>query len=229
MSDQSSKTKTVLRIAAPLLAVAVLGAGISTGVISNADQQAQLKAQQSALLDLGQHQQNTVEQTDDLLKNSDPRVLQQMTPERTVSDQQLIDDFLKLVFTWSSDASYTEARESLQRKYKLPADGEFLKVFFPEAPRTSDAEGNLYSYIDASGLNSSLGQSTVIPTKVNGTMYSYMVFVVQTVTSSGGEGTGSNASVVLFDVGPDGIAAVSGYATTKAPKSAKGIEAPAES
>lgn len=140
--------------------------------------------------------------------------------DRIAADEEAIGELLKTIFTWDSTASYEKARETLMSKYGLAADSRLLTEFLPPAPVEVDGEGNEYPYIEAVGLNSSLGAFTVKPTHVVGTDYSYVVIASAQTSSTDGSTLASRGVVLEVTTGPDGVFQdVQGWASPSAARS----------
>jgi hypothetical protein len=134
---------------------------------------------------------------------------------RVNEDTQLVYDFVRTVVTWSSGEEYTEARESVVRKYALDEGSQFLQVYFPEPVFNTDSSGTRFYVVDTDGLNSSLASVEVLPMGVSGTAYSYMVLANVSANSNNGDATASKASVIYLTVDGEGVLSeVSGYAST---------------
>jgi len=144
--------------------------------------------------------------------------------ERIAHDEQMIKKLLKVVFTWNSTDTYEQAREQIARVYDLSKDDAFLTTFLPKAPVSVDAEGNKYPYIEAAGLNSSLGAVTVELTLVHGTTYNYLV--TAKVHSNSTDGTSMASRVVILQITTDidgKVTSLNGWSSpTKARSSATG-------
>lgn len=135
--------------------------------------------------------------------------------ERLARDTDTVNAMLNTALTWDSSATYTAARDTMGRKYKLGADSQFMKSFMPPAPVNKDASGKEYPYIDAAGLNSALSDSTVTLQWVQGTDYRYLVQAVVRADSS--SGTASASHVAVFEVtvnGEGAITDIKAYAST---------------
>lgn len=135
--------------------------------------------------------------------------------ERIVADTAIITDFLRTVATWNSGADYTAAREKLERRYKLPADGQFMTVFFPVPVYNTDTSGKTFYFIDEMGLNSTLGEIDVKSLGVKGTAYSYMVTADIRSSSKDNKTSAGNSSIIFITVDGDGVISdVKGFAST---------------
>lgn len=136
--------------------------------------------------------------------------------DRIDKDAKDIEEFLGRAFTWDSQASYTQARDSVMRVYGLKADSPFMKEFMPPAPVNVDKQGNEYPYIDAAGLNQRVGAYRIKVQEVVGTEYHYVVFVDVQARSDDKKGVSSTTSVVYLTTDGTGkISDLSGYASTQ--------------
>ncbi len=141
--------------------------------------------------------------------------------ERVEKDAEEIEAMAAKALTWDSHASYEDARASTMRLYDLSEKSSFIKSFLPEAPVNYDSQGNAYPYIDAAGLNSRIGSTSVKLLEVNGTDYSYMALVDVQAVSSDGLGTAVNVATIFATVdGDGGISELSGFASTSPVRSA---------
>jgi hypothetical protein len=134
---------------------------------------------------------------------------------RVAADTKVVDALANRALTWNNDASYRQARSSTMRIYGLAESSVFMKSFLPPAPVNRDSKGNVYPYIDAAGLNSSVGDTTVKLLGVNGTAYSYMALVDVQSESSDNLGTAVNVATIFVTIDDAGkVSNVSGYAST---------------
>lgn len=135
--------------------------------------------------------------------------------QRLVADHKIITDLLTTMATWESGAEYTEAWEKVERKYKLPADGQFLSTFFPAPVFNTSSSGETFYLIDAQKLNSSLGSLDIKPLGVKGTAYSYMVMADIRSSSKDGKASAGNTSVIMLTLDGKGVMSdVKGFAST---------------
>lgn len=134
---------------------------------------------------------------------------------RVDDDTKILDDLADRALTWDSDRAYRQARASTMRLYGIAEDSVFMKSFLPPAPVNTDSRGNVYPYIDAAGLNSHVGDTTVRLLGVNGTSYSYMVLVDVQADSSDKQGTAVNVATIFATVDASRtVSNVTGYAST---------------
>ena len=194
-----------------MLAAAFLASGIAYAatVIGNQAESASLQQANADLdvqLQADQAKANAVQQAvvDDVL-GTDAR--------RVTADTALIRQFLKTVASWNSGAEYAEARDSVMRKYKLPKDGQFMKVYFQEPVSNRDSSGKTFYAVDADGLNSRLEGLDAMVLGVSGTEYRYMVLADIASSSSDGKASASRTSVIYLTLDGEGVMSkVSGYA-----------------
>lgn len=134
---------------------------------------------------------------------------------RVEADTKVIADLADRALTWDSDATYRQARSSTMRIYGLNESSVFMQSFLPQAPVNTDSRGNIYPYIDAAGLNSQVGDTTVKLLGVDGTKYSYMALVDVQAQSSDKLGTAVNVATIFSTIDSDGkVSELTGYAST---------------
>lgn len=132
---------------------------------------------------------------------------------RVSSDEELIRGLLTTALNWDSQSSYDAAREQVMADYEISEDSHFLQTFLPPAEPNTDSRGNEYSYINAAGLNSRLGDFNVEVLSVVQTDYRYLVSVSSESLSDDDMQAASNTSVVLMTIDGEGVISdVSGYA-----------------
>ena len=198
----------------PVIAAGLLlAAGVAAGV-TGSQQQAQLDAKQATLSKLGQQQVAAREATKQV--EADMSVAGDGAQAgRVTKDSKVIDDIADRALTWDSDATYRQARSSTMRVYKLAEDDTFVQSFLPPAPVNTDSKGNVYPYIDAAGLNSSVGDVTVRLLGVAGTKYSYMALVDVRSASSDDLGSDVNVATIFVTIDDSGtVSSLTGYAST---------------
>lgn len=141
--------------------------------------------------------------------------------QRVETDSALISELVKTMYSWGGHDEYVEARKVLMSRFGLPSDSEVLQTLMPEAPVSVDADGQERGYIDAAGLNSSLGSLSVTPTAVRGGQYSYLVLASVFSRSSDGSATAARANVVevVTDAG-EKVISVKGWSAPTAARSA---------
>lgn len=104
-------------------------------------------------------------------------------PSRVRADTRVVRALARTALTWDSGDRYARSRESIQRRYDLRADSQFMTTLLPPPAVNRDAHGESYDAIDAIGANSSLNSLDVDVTGVVGTAYSYVADAVVTITS----------------------------------------------
>lgn len=138
---------------------------------------------------------------------------------RVAEDTKAIGKLLDRALTWGSHEEYSEARKSTMRVHNLDEDSAFMKSFLPEAPVSKDSQGNEYPYIDAAGLNSSVGDFRAKVLSVDAVSYRYMVLVDVQGKSSDGLGTAVNVATVFVTIDGEGaMTDISGFASTSKPR-----------
>lgn len=134
--------------------------------------------------------------------------------ERVAEDTEAITEFLGLVTSWGSGKEYTEARESVMRRYGLDPRSQFMSTYFQEPVFNTDSSGNRYYVVDVEGLNSSLSSVDVKVLGVEGTKYRYMVLADISSSSNDGKASATRTSVIYLTVdGEQAVTEVSGYAS----------------
>ena len=135
---------------------------------------------------------------------------------RVTRDERSIFTLLNHTFNWSNTEEYVANRESLQRLYGFRDNSRYLLTFLPEPPVNKDQHGNEYSYIDAAGLNSSLGSVKPRLLSVKGLEYSYLVLADVVSRSADGRNTRSTATTIFVTVDAEGkVVTVTGYTSGK--------------
>lgn len=145
--------------------------------------------------------------------------------DRMNRDNSAISRLLGHVLTWDSHAEYVEGRQVMIDEYGLTGDSSFMQTFMPQAPVNVDSEGNEYPYIDAAGLNSSVGEVDTSLLWVSAGEHRYLVTAEQSSTASVGDftGTGSRTAVLLVIVDGNGdISEVEGYVSSGDERSTTG-------
>ncbi|HEU5223070.1 MAG TPA: hypothetical protein VFU07_05240 [Candidatus Lumbricidophila sp.] len=197
---EMKRNRAVFPIVAGVLALSALGGLTWQQQVSDTAARAQdaqiLKLEQS-VTDLSKQTTNAASQAVALAAGA-PSGEVDAALGRLNTDKSAIETFVKTAFVWKDQASYDAARDSIARVWQLDPNGSFLKTFLPEAPMSTDSTGKKYSYIDAAGLNSSVGSVTVKLTGVQGTEYHYLVMVSVLASSTDGSDTASRASVLEF-------------------------------
>lgn len=96
---------------------------------------------------------------------------------RLLKDEQMLRELLGTAFNWNSGESYENARETLQRRYKVPEDSEFLTAFLPPSKFNEDGAGKRYYWLDSIGLNAKIDESKaqIDVASVSGSTYVYLV------------------------------------------------------
>ncbi|MFC4048392.1 hypothetical protein ACFOY4_01740 [Actinomadura syzygii] len=141
-----------------------------------------------------------------------------VTATRLEDDAAIITSLLATAFTWDSGETYENARESLENRYGLTDDEEFLQDFISPALYTDDGEGNKHYLFDKRGLRAAFaGAPEIAVVKVTGTKYRYAVmadiaFRAKEQATNGPGEEATEASVtrrVLLWITVDGEGAVS--------------------
>jgi hypothetical protein len=134
---------------------------------------------------------------------------------RVAADTEVISELLRLALVWDDNASYVDARDATMRAYDLSEDSAFMASFLPVAPVNKDSKGNEYPYIDAAGLNSSVGDFQAKVLSIDAVEYSYMVLVDVQGSSSDGMGKAVNVATVFVTIDGDGaVSEITGFAST---------------
>lgn len=142
--------------------------------------------------------------------------------ERVQADTVLIREFVRGAVTWDSGESYTQARDSVLRRYGLDEGSQFLQVYFPEPIYNTDTSGNRYYVVDTKKLNSSLDSVKVQPLGVSGTEYRYMVTAEISAKTAVDGHRASNTSVIYLTLDGEGtFSDVSGFASVAGPLRSK--------
>ena len=105
---------------------------------------------------------------------------------READDAAAMEGLTKVVLNWDVHDSYEAARTALITTYGVDPDSELLTKTMPPDPVNTDSDGNRYSYIDASGLNTRSGRMTTHLLSESGSERHYETLVqVTSITSSG--------------------------------------------
>lgn len=172
-------------------------------VVTQEQEIADLDAQMQAELATAKAEQQSV--VDDALGTN---------AQRVATDTEVIRQFMKTVTTWETGEEYTEARESVVRRYKLDERSQFMRVYFQEPIFNTDSSGNKFYVVDTEGLNSSLSSIDVKVLGVSGTEYKYMVLADIGSSSNDGKAGANKTSVIYLTLDGEGLMTdVSGFAS----------------
>lgn len=172
-------------------------------VVTQEQEIAELDAQMQAELATAKAEQQSV--VDDALGTN---------AQRVATDTEVIRQFMKTVTTWETGEEYTEARESVVRRYKLDERSQFMRVYFQEPIFNTDSSGNKFYVVDTEGLNSSLSSIDVKVLGVSGTEYKYMVLADIGSSSNDGKAGANKTSVIYLTLDGEGLMTdVSGFAS----------------
>lgn len=167
-----------------VLAGAVAVAGVVVGA-TQAAQAGETRAQRAEISSM-EAQLNMAQSTQSETIESAVQEGLGVSPGRVSADTAVITEFATLSFEWDSGESYEEAREHLKSEFGLTETDDYLVTFLPPSRYNQDAEGKRYYYLDAVGLNTTLGGDVeVAVVSVDGTKYRYAVFVDTVVTADG--------------------------------------------
>lgn len=203
----------------PVIAGLVLAATAVTGAMTLSGQNAELEQQRVEISDLRAEVAGAMADAA-LTEQAAAASALGADPHRVREDSKHIMALALDAFSWDSEAAYNDARAGVTRIYDIPEDSGFLTTFLPPAPETRDADGNRYSYIDAAGLNSSVGDVATRLLSVRGINYRYMTLVTVQSSSSDGMETAGNVATVFVTIDGDGaMSDVSGFAATERPRS----------
>lgn len=203
----------------PTVAAGILAVTAVTGLAITMPANAELEAQKAEIASLTEQLQDA---SGAAQRAADASVADLLGGQldRVEKDSAEIEELADAVFTWSSHEEYEAAREKVERVYGLGEGSDLMEAFLPPAPVTTDSLGNEYYYIDASGLNSSVGEVRTRLLGVDGVDYRYMALVTQLSKSADGGATASNTSVILVTVdGDGGLKDVSGFASASQARS----------
>ena len=120
--------------------------------------------------------------------------------DRVQRDSNIIKEFAKKMFTWSTYDEYESNRQEATKKYSLPPRSSFLTKYMPFIPDKVAPNGVHYNHIKEDNLNSTFKQvqSYVIGKDKTGD-YHYIAFVKFTSsTSLGAVGTGD--LIIMFQI-----------------------------
>lgn len=202
----------------PLVAGAILAVTSVVSGVTVYGQNEAMSAQQARLDDLTTQVQAAHSGTGALEKEVSLQA-SGANAERVAKDSVAIGELLNRALTWESNDEYTEARKSTMRVYDLAEDSVFMTSFLPAAPVNRDSQGNEYPYIDAAGLNSSVGDFQVKVLSVDAVSYRYMALVDVQAKSSDGLGTSVNVATVFVTVdGSGAMSDISGFASISQPR-----------
>jgi len=196
--------------------------GVQSDANTNAasTQGAQIVELESTLGALAQQQDENVVATTALAAGA-PSGEVDIALERMAADDEAIGALADTMFTWDSHDTYEAARITLSDEYNLAKDGAVLTGLMPADPVNVDAEGTEYPYIDAAGLNSSLGNYALTVTSVTATTYEYLVKAAVLASSTDGSTTASRVTVLMVTTDEAGnISEVRGWAAPTAARSA---------
>lgn len=176
MSEQTMQPAGFWRRNGWVVALAVLlVAAITATVWASVSQQTQLRAQETTIEGL-EDELDRIEQADAEKVDTDAFEALGVNRARVAEDTDIITALLSTAFTWDSGLGYETARQDVKERYELSEDGAFLSDFMPPSRYNEDAEGQRYYFIDAEGLNSSLGDDPEVEViSVRADSYRYAV------------------------------------------------------
>lgn len=199
---------------AALAIFVILGTIAAVTTSSNSAKLAEQEAELNTLVTQVREAQTVA----DTLTSDAARLLSGATSERLERDRVVIDELLERALTWGDNAEYTEARAATMRVHGLSEDSTFMTSFLPPSPFSVDSKGNQYPYIDAAGLNSTLGEVRPSLLRIDGLSYEYMVLADVRSDSSDGRGAAVNVATVFLTIdGEGGVSDLRGYAATSLP------------
>lgn len=202
----------------PLISGAILVATAIVGGVTAANQSASLDVRKAQLNSLDSRIAQAQATTGRLESTSSAEVVGAQA-DRVKADTANIQDLVRRVFTWDSDATYREARASTMRITGLGEDSSFMTSFLPKAPVNVDKQGNQYPYIDAAGLNSQVADTTVKLLSADALNYSYLALVDVEAKSSDGLGTAGSVATILITIdGESKVTSLTGFASTTQPR-----------
>ena len=118
--------------------------------------------------------------------------------QRVKSDDAKFKEFIEPVFTWKTGEEYDAARNKMLTQ--LDEKSEFMTTVMPKQKKSRDGQ---YNYVDSYELNCQFEGMSSYVTKVDGTQYSYLTFVVYSVNDSTGNDA-KNQCVLTYTILPDG-------------------------
>lgn len=190
--------------------------GISYGVMTE-QHRAEIAAQDEEIADLEAQMHASLENAEAERQSVVDDVLG-ISEKRVAADTEVINEFVKKVASWSSGTEYTEARESVMRRYNLGEDSQFMTDYFQEPVYNTDSSGQRFYLVDAEGLNSHPGSIEVKALGVMGTEYRYMVLANINSSSNDGKASAARTSVIYLTLDSEGVMSdVSGYASVSPP------------
>lgn len=192
-----SRIRTLLTRHGWSVALAVLLiAGVSFTSLRYVSQQAELESQREEISALA-HTQS--QQHGEVAKKQQKNTMSALgvTPSRIERDTALVNALLETAFSWDSGEDYDTARDSVSKHFSVPEDAAFFTEFMPPADFNKDSQGVRYYYIDAIGLNSSLGADIDVEVvDAKATDYRYAVMADVDMSADASKSTDSEGNVV---------------------------------
>lgn len=192
-------TKTRIFLARHGFSVALallLIAGVSFTSLRYMGQQSELEAQRDEISALA-HTQD--QQHSEVAQKKEENTLEALgvTSSRIERDSAVVNALLETAFSWDSGEDYDTARDSVAAHFSVPEDAAFFTEFMPPADFNKDSEGVRYYYIDAIGLNSSLGSGVDIEVvDVKATEYRYAVMADVDMSADATKTADSNGNAI---------------------------------
>lgn len=148
----------------------------------------------------------------DVLKRSahnvEQKAMQQVVGQddsRVNRDEELINEFMSSVMSWSSWDEYEEIRNQLKKTYGLTDDSDVLTVFMPSVPNEVSNDGKTnYNRIDTYAIHMSYDNSDIYNINIAGTDYSYAVFADWHTSDKNGS-VGRSSTIFTLTVDYEGV------------------------
>ena len=196
--------KLLQRYLMVILAVIVLIVSILFSVSVRNGQKSDLAAQASEISQL----ENQIDVLKRSAHNIEQKAVQQavgLDDSRISRDEELINEFMSSVMSWSSWDEYEGVRNRLKETYGLTDDSDVLTVFMPSVPNEVSNDGKTnYNRIDTYGIHMSYDSSSIYNTNIKGTDYSYAVFADWHTSDKNGS-VGRSSTIFTLTINHEGV------------------------
>lgn len=118
---------------------------------------------------------NQIEMLQSANKSNEDALIQKnsgVSALRKENDEDIINAFMRELFTWSNMSEYEEARQKIIKQYNLSENSDFVKVFL--APVDDE---NLKDLYNKDGYNATYNGAKTYVTKISTDKYSYLSII----------------------------------------------------
>lgn len=191
--------KYVVLVICALLAVA----GVVTLNVQKSSHNTRIGAQNARILEL----ENAITVKKAAIEAEQAKRNQDVTgmdATRKAHDDQIIEQMMTKVLTFSSRAEYMGNRSDIAKTYKFDEKSPMLKVAMPSVATTTGAGGKPINIIDTNKLVSSYDSMRSAVVGIKATTYQYNTIVVSSVKSANGKASVNRRILMDYTVDVDG-------------------------